>query len=615
MVPFIFLSITVILLTVWGAGIFAGALYVAAGFLSLGTLITSFLKGYGVRYNLPSSFLCFIITVWLIVTALPLPEILDSLTGQVRRDQNALVRSELSEAGAIGIIAPFNQNFGLSRNRCGTLRMVLFVVSVFSAVGLSSCLTNVWKIRYLQFLVLLVSVVALLGFIGQHIKPQKSTLWWFINVPNKNPVACFVNYNLFSGFLILLCPSSLILCTEYLAKRKVKLGLINLSCFLIMTLAVSGAMSRGALIAYFFSLIIVILLIVSSRQRAQGLIICSLGCIIIIGIGVMLGGQFEKRMRGLKHPETDYSVKERLSLWKDSIKLWRDFPLLGTGANAFRSVFPKYKSLEVPKSFNYAVNTYIQLFVEAGIFGFLLFVGLLGGYTIKVWKRFRDRIENKRLIICVVGAITAAMLHAAVDMAPYIPLYSIVLGSMAGLALGPFQNNKNVHSRRDYRVDAYPHGKLASLRPSGAKAMRMVATFSLIIVVSIFFIYKLSIDQLDKNSYITSASPQVLAGALVYAPTSWQIWYHLGRYGLFLQDKKSKQFGERCLTHATFYNPNDYRIWEALGKVRRRLQDNDGAINAYKQMMAVMPPSVRKIREHAKRKQRQADKKDIYLNP
>ena len=591
MFPFLVLSTTVVMLTVWGAGIYSGAMYLAAGLLSLGALATSFLTDHNRNYSLPSSLLCCITVTWLLLTALPLPEKLDTFTGRLRSDQNSLVRKELAAANNTGIVNPFNPRFALSRNRCGTLRIVLLVIAVFCAIGLSSCLTRPWKVRYLQFLVVHVSIVAVLGFIGQNVKLQGNTFWWFIEVSYDKPIACFVNRNLFAGFVILLSPAALVLCTGYYSRKKFVAGSVNLVCFILLTTAVVGSMSRGALISYVVSLLVVIFLTISLRHRRRGLIICGLACISLTVVGTMLSTPFEQRVRELKHSETDHSVQERLMVWRDSVKLWKNYPLLGTGANAFRSVFSQYKSLEAPRTFNYAVNTYVQLLVEAGLLGFLLFLTLLARYVLRLRVNFKRSLIRKEIIVCVIGAIVAAMVHATVDLAPYILLYSVVLASVAGLALGVEPNEAKVHGQNPRKIVSIPYRKRRPNCTTNGKTMRIHAIFCLLIVGAVFFIYGFTIDQLDKGRYIITASPQNLAKALVYSPTSWQTWYHLGRYGLFIQDPESNQFGERCMSHAAHYNPNDYRIWEQLIGVRKRLKDREGANRAYERMMQVIPPA------------------------
>ena len=505
MFPFFVLSTTVILLTLWGAGIFPGTLYIAATILCGGTLVISFINTYQARYTLPSFPICVCIIIWLILTALPLPRSANGPAGSIRDQQNGRVQKELTEAKALGIINGLGRGFSISRNRCGTWRMIIFVIAVFSAMGMSSSLSPGWKNRYLQFLVLLVSLVALLGIVGQHIKPQGSTLWWYFDVPYKNPVACFVNRNLFAGFVILLCPSALVLSTSYLTQKRMALGMLNLLCLIIMTAAIVGALSRGALVSYFLTLIVTVFSMLMTGRKTQGMVLCALTCIIFVAVGIALSQGFEKRVRSLRHSDVDHSVQERIAVWKDSIRVWQDYPLLGAGANAFRSVFPQYKSLKDPRSFNYAVNTYIQLLVEGGLFGFLLFLSLLASFTVKIGASFRQVRVDRDLIIGVLAGIVAAMLHAAVDLAPYIPLYSIVLGSLAGLALNRHQDLEETYPVVVGQANSGLNYRWRIGLSLNTKIMQLFSGFGLIIIAIIYFRYKLMIDHLDKSAYISTA--------------------------------------------------------------------------------------------------------------
>ena len=602
MLPFLALISAVVVLALWGDGIRSQTTFISACILSIGTFISSLSSKYSNTYSLPSCWLCIAVTIWVLFTTLPLSGAFEKIVGTQRINQNELVRNELSRAFSIGIVDEFATNFALSRNRAGTVRMVIFLTLIFSVMGLSSCLHPPWRGHYLNFLIFLITLIALVDFLQPYLVVSKGDFLGF-SLRNLFPITDSFNPNLFAGFIALGCPSACVLCSYYLVRKKFILGLSHFLCFSIMTLVVAGSMSRGALLAYGISLIVVTCFSVSRHKRNHGFIIAILACITFVALGILLKNGFEQRLRSLKKTETDVSVQERITIWKDSIRIWRDYPLIGIGADAFRSIYPQYKSLKIPRSFFYPVNSYVQLLVEGGIVAVLLFIALVGFYIQKVWFNFKHKsVTNKIFIMAALGTISVAASHAVVDLAPYIPLYSIVLISIAGLALTPTPVVKPIKIEPG-AVNRRTSIIVGGINPTqNRKTMQVYAIFSMVILMSVYFQYGQSPYQMDKSPFIVQASPRLLAKGLVYAPTSWQTWYHLGRYGILLNNYESSHFGERCISHAAFYNSNDYRLWERLEKIRKELNIHIGAKKAHDKMMQVMPPVIKQARENTKTK-------------
>ncbi len=63
---------------------------------------------------------------------------------------------------------------------------------------------------------------------------------------------------------------------------------------------------------------------------------------------------------------------QRLVVWKDTLRIIRDYPLTGTGLGSFEWVFPKYQSAQLVMAWTHAHNGYLELAAELGIPIFLL---------------------------------------------------------------------------------------------------------------------------------------------------------------------------------------------------------------------------------------------------
>ena len=59
--------------------------------------------------------------------------------------------------------------------------------------------------------------------------------------------------------------------------------------------------------------------------------------------------------------------------------------------------------------------------------------------------------------------------------------------------------------------------------------LRLFAVLGLILIGVIYNVHRLDVDKLTRNQLILSTDPDTLSRALVFAPTSWQVWYYFGR--------------------------------------------------------------------------------------
>ena len=85
----------------------------------------------------------------------------------------------------------------------------------------------------------------------------------------------------------------------------------------------------------------------------------------------------------------------RPHMWKDTIKLIRDFPILGVGLGNYVYVFPEYRTFTFhARLLRYAHNDYLQFVSEMGIFGLIFIIGFLTWY----FKRFRECFRKLKQI-------------------------------------------------------------------------------------------------------------------------------------------------------------------------------------------------------------------------
>ena len=123
----------------------------------------------------------------------------------------------------------------------------------------------------------------------------------------------------------------------------------------------------------------------------------------------LLPGFMANRLQGLWANE---NAIQRLVFFSDGLKMFRMSPIIGLGKGAFEAYIRSVQSFLYDTK--YAHDHYIQVLVETGFVGFVLFVGLLAGSALCLWH------ARKKGLHPMVPALGAALIfmagHAAVEV-------------------------------------------------------------------------------------------------------------------------------------------------------------------------------------------------------
>ncbi|MBN2302046.1 MAG: O-antigen ligase family protein [Lentisphaerae bacterium] len=563
MLGFSLLSAAMLLLTILGGGILPKVTVITAIICCIGHLLVCFYAG---KLDRRITLLTGLLIGMLIFSAIPLPPWSEFIFGSIRSDQNELARSAVQDAKSIGLVNESGEWFCLSRNRAGTLRMALLLLTVFSAAAIGSQMPGVWKDRYIRFVVIVGIAVAFLGYAGQWIYPQGKTFWWLISVPHGRPVACFLNRNHFGGFIAMLCPAAIILFADSFGRGKFwSSGFWGLG-FGIMSLATLMSLSRGAWLAYIVSILSVTILLLVHRRVLMGMAVAFLLGVIAFAVIYLPHDELDHRLTSMGYIAQTQSGMMRMSTWFDTIMILPDYALLGTGANSFRMIFPQYRTATTRESFKHAENEYLQNLIELGIIGSMLVAGVFGR-AMFLWRKTHIQSGTPRVLgFSVGGAVIVAMVHAVFDFPVRIPLYAFVLASFIGLVITPYTCHHRIHI---------------------VAGRRLVAPLLGILAVVLIGIHSGKIYDFDSSDAMMCADANRLAKMLTWSPTSWQAWYHLGRKAVADPSIDGVSYGHKCITQATEYDPNNYRLWAEICRLRHSLGDKQGAHAAYDRLRSL----------------------------
>lgn len=112
----------------------------------------------------------------------------------------------------------------------------------------------------------------------------------------------------------------------------------------------------------------------------------------------------------------DRNLDRRLELFGDALKIIRDYPLTGVGGGGWVALYPIYQ--DQPYSSREVHNHYLQVWIEAGIFGFLAFVGIWVSFALAFIRNcLKGRASPGRWQLWTAAFVPAVALgvHSIID--------------------------------------------------------------------------------------------------------------------------------------------------------------------------------------------------------
>jgi O-antigen ligase len=265
----------------------------------------------------------------------------------------------------------------------------------------------------------------------------------------------FINRNHFSGYLEMIVPLAVGLIIaridiislmglkwrEKLLRLSEKGWAINLMIvfgILGMSLAIVFSQSRSGVFILLFTFVLFFCLVgiyfrdsVYQRRSIGNFLRISL--LTLIGISLFLGiGSTVERF------SLDSVLYEsRPVIWTNTIEIYADYPIFGTGLGTYPSIYPQFESDGTLWHVFHAHNDYLEYLSELGIIGFGLlfggiFVVLLSSFL--VW-RYRRHTEAKGLALGAIVSVICILIHSFTDFNLQIPANMLLFSVLLSLAL------------------------------------------------------------------------------------------------------------------------------------------------------------------------------------
>ncbi|MCD6386240.1 O-antigen ligase family protein [Candidatus Sumerlaeota bacterium] len=277
----------------------------------------------------------------------------------------------------------------------------------------------------------------------------------------RSPVSTLGNLNFVAQFYLGVLP---LVCVALLLATRSLSRYFYLSIVVLSVIHLFLTHSRGGYVGFAVGLILFCVLYIRSRygsflsvirrlvepiNRSRLIIIVS-GVIIVFWTFVFLDrGETFRQISTIVYEQQE-SNRYRLLTWQSTLKMVKDYPLLGVGIGNFRFNFPRYKSSELWQMQDpwgkirqiRTHNDYLNILAETGIFGFLSFVILVLFVLVNAFKSLSRNSKSPFFILQIAGitAIIATLTQSIFDFNLYNPhsalFFWIAMALVARLSFG-----------------------------------------------------------------------------------------------------------------------------------------------------------------------------------
>lgn len=331
-------------------------------------------------------------------------------------------------------IRPSISFFGQLERQIG---FVLYIYLILIFFFTSQILNSEQRVRML-FLVMEITgiIVSVYGFM-QYFKMDPFEM----SLIQTRPVSTLGHGIFMAGFLIMVYPVSLLAALE-----SPKPFLRYLSP-LIITLGIISSQTRAVYIAWIAVTCLMLLLYkhVKDNTGLKRLLIYFVFIIVLISLGVILASLvfpdsiYVKRFYSI----SKFFDSSRILLWRDSMKVFMKYPVIGSGIETFSYVFESAASqelrrMEVNRFFDNAHSNFVQTICTMGIVGIVSYIGLLVTAIILSAKRVLSKSlspASRIIALPLLGSFIAYFMYGISDfdnnvMLLYLFIYIAILRSL-----------------------------------------------------------------------------------------------------------------------------------------------------------------------------------------
>jgi O-antigen ligase len=270
-------------------------------------------------------------------------------------------------------------------------------------------------------LALALSLLGILAYVGQRFK-LSGAFFDFLSrngftTPGGSVCSTLQYTNTFAAFIIL---PFFISFSYFIAQKNLFKKVIYLILSLVFLITFALTQSRGGLIALLLAILLYILFLKGNDKKFSLISFAILiGAILIVvlikkDIFLPIFKSFTARIKvmfSFFEGKWEGSLGDRVIMIKDSLRILRDKPVLGTGNGSYQYVYAKYRTIYFFSKFPHSI--FFQILDELGILGGAAFVYVIFSLFKKGFQVIRTNYTT--ISVGLYAGLAGLFLHALVD--------------------------------------------------------------------------------------------------------------------------------------------------------------------------------------------------------
>jgi O-antigen ligase len=181
------------------------------------------------------------------------------------------------------------------------------------------------------------------------------------------------------------------------------------------------------------------------ETRATVILLSSLILIDIFIVGAWFG--VEKVVERIEQTSVVNDIG-RIEVVQNTLKLWKDYSIVGSGGGSFHTVYPRYRPESIDAYYDHTHQDYLEIAADTGLIGLtllaLIVILSIGVALVALFKR-HDSLMRGMAFSSLMGTI-ALLIHGTVDFNLQIPANAATF--MVVLALAWIALNMDRHRKR-----------------------------------------------------------------------------------------------------------------------------------------------------------------------
>lgn len=253
-----------------------------------------------------------------------------------------------------------------------------------------------------------------------------------LNIGLLRATASFKDSNTFGIYLSALAPVVFGLTLYYF--RAKKRFVMSLVC-IMTSVGVFLTYSRPTLLAVYIALFFL------GLTKKNNVLILIL--IAMVFIAPFLLPESFKQWAGEKgyNPLRVMCNDDRIAIFRHSINMIKDHPIIGVGANTYMKNYkyykesPEYRNV-VTSDYVYAHNNFLHMAAEIGIIGLCIFIWLLYRLFLSYRRIYRSLDDNyvKIVSLCLIGCLIAFLINGLTESSLFYSRVAVVFWYIIGLS-------------------------------------------------------------------------------------------------------------------------------------------------------------------------------------